>query len=194
MGQDKRNISIDLLKAFSTFGVCFIHFNGFSAREVDWWFGLEGMVAYAILTLCSCAVPLFLIINGYLVIGKSYGLKAYVYKGIKCWGLATIWIAIYNVLFNRMFHEGLTWKEIGYNIYNGIYTGEYIGIRNWFFYTLAIIYLLTPLIKNIFESRSQKLIVYMILLPSFFVYGTDVIMKISSVLCGGGVLECFFPV
>ncbi len=64
----ERNFSIDAMKPVATFMVCFIHFKGFSVKCIEWWNGLEGSISYAFLTLCSNAVPIFLIINGYLII------------------------------------------------------------------------------------------------------------------------------
>ncbi len=188
-----RNSNIDILKAISAYLVCYSHFNNSVKVGYEYWLSLEGMIGYMLLAVSSMAVPLFLMINGYLVINKVYSYDEYVKKAIKIILITTVWCILYNIIFSCFFREGKKVSDILYAVYNGIYTGEYISIRNWFFYALSVCYLLSPLIKKVFESDNKNLIKYMFFLPAIYIWGNDLWQKIILLVGYQGRITEVFP-
>ena len=182
-GVNKRNGNIDLMKAIAVFLVCYSHFNSFSTFEVDDWFRPAGILGYGMLTMASYAVPLFLLINGYLVIHKEYSLEQYVKKAGHIIIITFLWGIVYNLVFGIVFHEENAGIDIIRRIYQGgVYQGGYISIRNWFFWTLGIIYIFLPFISAIFKKEDIKLIKYLFWTVFVFTMGSDLIEKVFAVI------------
>lgn len=180
--EKKRNGNIDLMKTVATFLVCYSHFNSFSTFEVDDWFRPAGILGYVMLTIAAYAVPLFLLINGYLVIHKEYSLEQYIKKAGHVIIITFLWGIIYNLVFGIAFHEKNAGIDIIRRIYRGVYQGEYISIRNWFFWTLGIIYIFLPLISAIFKKEDIKLIRYLFWTVFAFTMGSDLLEKVFAVI------------
>ena len=75
--------------------------------------------------MASYAVPLFLLINGYLVIHKEYSLEQYVKKAGHIIIITFLWGIVYNLVFGIVFHE----ENAGIDIIRRIYQGGGIPRR-----------------------------------------------------------------
>lgn len=180
--EKNRNYSIDLLKAVATYLVCYSHFNNFGMVDVTYYFTLPGMVGYGMLTIAAYAVPIFLLINGYLTIHREYPMKVYIKKTVRIILITFTWGMLYNLIFAVAFNEKKNLIDVVRNIYWGVYQGEYISIRNWFFWTLAIIYLFLPFLHIIFKEGNQQIVRYLFGLIFIFTIGNDAVTRIFCII------------
>ena len=183
INEKNRMYSIDLMKAIATYLVCYSHFNNSGAVDVEYYFTPSGILGYGILMIAAYAVPIFLLINGYLVIHKDYSMKDYMKKALRIILVTFVWGMLYNLIFGIVFHEEKSMIDIARIVYQGgIYSGEYISIRNWFFWALAIIYILLPFVSAVFKSENRKMPWYLFWLVFIFTIGNDLVSRVLTVI------------
>ena len=133
---NKRNVNLDLIKAVACICVVGLH--------------AVGMTNYTIYYLCDCGVPLFLMVNGYLLLSKESITYSYAFKKIlNILKVAFLWnllIALpifilrhklvnpFKLTFDSLFQKGYLWHF-------------------WFFGAILIIYILLPLLHRLFVGR-----------------------------------------
>lgn len=131
-----RNVNLDLVKVLASIGVVGLH--------------AIGMVNYSIYYFCDFAVPLFMMVNGYLMFNKSGITPAYAFtkilsllKIVVCWNLLIIlpvmvlrhkFVNPIRLCVNCLFQKGYLWHF-------------------WYFGALIIIYLALPLIHHLLKNR-----------------------------------------
>ena len=131
-----RNVNLDLVKVLASIGVVGLH--------------AIGMVNYSIYYFCDFAVPLFMMVNGYLMFNKSGITPAYAFtkilsllKIVVCWNLLIIlpvmvlrhkFVNPIKLCVNCLFQKGYLWHF-------------------WYFGALIIIYLALPLIHHLIKNR-----------------------------------------
>ena len=131
-----RNVNLDLVKVLASIGVVGLH--------------AIGMVNYSIYYFCDFAVPLFMMVNGYLMFNKSGITPAYAFtkilsllKIVVCWNLLIIlpvmvlrhkFVNPIRLCVNCLFQKGYLWHF-------------------WYFGALIIIYLALPLIHHLIKNR-----------------------------------------
>lgn len=71
----KRNLGIDFIKCLAIFLVCFYHFNWLFSSQMIADFGTKDYLKQVILIICSIGVPLFFMVNGYLILNKPFNFK-----------------------------------------------------------------------------------------------------------------------
>lgn len=173
---------IDIVKAVCAYLVCYSHFNSFTYSDNSYWFTIKGILGYATLAFSAYAVPLFLLINGYLIIHKYHKLIHWIRKIIHLFFITFVWGLLYNIIFNVYFSENKSVEEIANFVFNGVYVGEYISIRNWFFYTLIIIYLFLPFLHIIFSIGNKLIIQYLFGIVFCFTIGVDLVSKLFHIV------------
>ena len=109
INEKNRNTNIDLLKSVATYLVCYSHFNNFRTTDVTYYFTLSGIVGYVMLTFTAYAVPIFLLINGYLIIHREYSMREYIKKIIHTILITFAWGMLYNLIFDVVFNEEKNW-------------------------------------------------------------------------------------
>ena len=131
-----RNVNLDLVKVLASIAVVGLH--------------AIGMVNYSIYYFCDFAVPLFMMVNGYLMFNKSGITPAYAFtkilsllKIVVCWNLLIIlpvmvlrhkFVNPIRLCVNCLFQKGYLWHF-------------------WYFGALIIIYLALPLIHHLIKNR-----------------------------------------
>ena len=131
-----RNVNLDLVKVLASIGVVGLH--------------AIGMVNYSIYYFCDFAVPLFMMVNGYLMFNKSGITPAYAFtkilsllKIVVCWNLLIIlpvmvlrhkFVNPIRLCVNCLFQKGYLWHF-------------------WYFGAQIIIYLALPLIHHLIKNR-----------------------------------------
>lgn len=135
------------------------------------------------MTIAAYAVPIFLLINGYLVIHKEYSMKDYLRKVLRTILVTFTWGMLYNLVFGIVFQEEKSVIDVIRIVYQGgIYQGEYISIRNWFFWALAIIYIFLPFVSVVFKSENKRMSQYLFWLVFVFTIGNDLISRVLTVI------------
>lgn len=135
---DKRNINLDLIKLLACISVVGLH--------------AVSMNNYTIYYLCDCGVPLFFMVNGYLLLSKEQAGYRYVFhkianilKIILSWNFL---IAVPVLIFRqkainpfRLAFDSLLQKSYLWHF--------------WFFGALIIIYLLLPVLHRLFFEKKH---------------------------------------
>ena len=149
---------IDLIRVAAAFLVVTIH--------VSWkyWQKLPGEIPDSfwlfsnfVDTFASCAVPLFFMISGYLLLRKPDSLKHGFFKRLLKICIPLIaWSVIY--LFARWWEYGTDLMGNSVNFYNGIrciLTGN-ASVHLWFLYEIFSLYLIAPILHSYLKSASRE--------------------------------------
>ena len=148
-----RNINLDLLKVLACVGVVLLHTTMGGFKETGSW----NLLTY-LYYLGTYSIPLFFMVNGYLLLGKREITYSYILQKVK-WILITVSSWTFIVwLFKRDFTENLIKKIVGSLIQKGYF------FQFWFFGALMIIYICLPILKKFLNSKRSYLYILSILL------------------------------
>lgn len=152
----ERNAGIDLIKIFACMGVCSLHFYlRYMIKDPS--FRWEYIIFYA----AGMAIPLFFMVNGYLLLSKERP-RSYYFK--KILNIIKIVITVNVLWFILLF---LLKREIQPNplieSFKNLFLKEGFFSVFWFFGSLIIIYLLIAFIPYRLFTRKNYLYVILIL-------------------------------
>lgn len=148
-----RNINLDLLKVLACVGVVLLHTTMGGFKETGSW----NLLTY-LYYLGTYSIPLFFMVNGYLLLGKREITYFYILQKVK-WILITVLSWTFIVwLFKRDFTENLIKKIVGSLIQKGYF------FQFWFFGALILIYICLPILKKFLNSRRSYLYILSVLL------------------------------
>lgn len=141
-----RNINLDLLKVLACVGVVLLHTTMGGFKETGSW----NLLAY-LYYLGTYSIPLFFMINGYLLLGKREITYPYILQKVK-WILITVSSWTFIVwLFKRDFTTNPVKKIVGSLIQRGYF------FQFWFFGALILIYLCLPILRQFLNSKRSYL-------------------------------------
>ena len=137
-----RNINLDLIKVLACVGVVLLHTTMIGFKETGSW----NLLAY-LYYLGTYSIPLFFMVNGYLLLGKRDITYFYILQKVK-WILITVssWTIIVW-LFKRDFTVNPIKKILGSLLQKGYFS------QFWFFGALILIYLCLPILKKFLNSK-----------------------------------------
>ena len=148
-----RNINLDILKVLACVGVVLLHTTMGGFKEAGSW----NLLTY-LYYLGTYSIPLFFMVNGYLLLGKREITYSYILQKVK-WILITVSSWTFIVwLFKRDFTENLIKKIVGSLIQKGYF------FQFWFFGALILIYICLPILKKFLNSRRSYLYILSVLL------------------------------
>lgn len=141
-----RNINLDLLKVLACVGVVLLHTTMAGFKETDSW----NLLAY-LYYLSTYSIPLFFMVNGYLLLGKREITYHYILQKVK-WILITVssWTFIVWI-FKRDFTTNPIKNIVGSLIQRGYFP------QFWFFGALILIYLCLPILRKFLNSKRSYL-------------------------------------
>ena len=141
-----RNINLDLIKVIACIGVVLLHNTMPGFKETGRW-NYSSYLYY----LGTYSIPLFFMVNGYLLLGKSKITYPYILHKIK-WVLITVssWTVIIWFL-KRDFTINPIKKILASLIQKGYF------FQFWFFGSLILIYLCLPILKKYLHSKRSYL-------------------------------------
>ena len=141
-----RNINLDLIKVLACIGVVLLHTTMIGFKDTGSW----NLLTY-LYYLGTYSIPLFFMVNGYLLLGKRNITYSYILTKVK-WILITVssWTVIVWVL-KRDFTVNPIKKIIGSLLQKGYFS------QFWFFGALVLIYLCLPILKKILNSKKSYL-------------------------------------
>ncbi len=141
-----RNINLDLLKVLACVGVVLLHTTMGGFKETGSW----NLLTY-LYYLGTYSIPLFFMVNGYLLLGKREITYSYILQKVK-WILITVSSWTFIVwLFKRDFTENLIKKIVGSLMQKGYF------FQFWFFGALILIYICLPILKKFLNSKRSYL-------------------------------------
>ena len=141
-----RNINLDLIKVIACIGVVLLHTTMPGFKETGQW-NYSSYLYY----LGTYSIPLFFMVNGYLLLGKSKITYPYILHKIK-WVLITVssWTVIIWFL-KRDFTINPIKKILASLIQKGYF------FQFWFFGSLILVYLCLPILKKYLHSKRSYL-------------------------------------
>ncbi|MGS4811129.1 acyltransferase [Streptococcus sp. Z554] len=154
-----RNINLDLIKVLACVGVVLLHTTMIGFKETGSW----NLLAY-LYYLGTYSIPLFFMVNGYLLLGKKEITYPYILQKVK-WILITV--SSWNIivwLLKRDFAVNPIKKIVGSLLQKGYF------FQFWFFGALILIYLCLPILKKILNSKRSYLYILSSLVTIGFVF------------------------
>ena len=174
----QRLCSLDILKTIAIFLVITLHAGVWKTDFLqDGIFDFNQWMQYSFRLLAE-GVPLFFMVNGYLLFRKkSFDFDKHIKKIVN---IAMVY-ALWNILLTL--NQVLTHKEAVefQSMVRHFISGDYTSIL-WFFKSLIFVYILFPVIKHAFDKekklyQSLFLIVLLFTVGSRFIAETDVVLK-----------------
>lgn len=160
-----RNINLDLIKIIACIGVVLLHTTMPGFKETGRW-NYSSYLYY----LGTYSIPLFFMVNGYLLLGKSKITYPYILHKIK-WVLITVSSWTFIIWFlKRDFTINPIKKILASLIQKGYF------FQFWFFGSLILIYLCLPILKKYLHSKRSYLYIL-----SFFV-ATGLIFELVNII------------
>ena len=153
-----RNINLDLLKVLACVGVVLLHTTMGGFKDTGSW----NLLTY-LYYLGTYSIPLFFMVNGYLLLGKREITSHYILQKVK-WILITV--SSWNIivwLFKRDFTVNPIKKFVGSLIQKGYF------FQFWFFGALILIYLCLPILSKFLNSKRRYLYILALLFVICFI-------------------------
>lgn len=163
----KRNLNIDVLRIIATLMVVFAHVVNPVYERLDFFGGKVWMISFVTITLSRLAVPLFLLISGYLLTQKERSLSQNL-----------------NHTWKRLLFPCLIWSVFTYaGLY---YSQKQIPNLGWnsfflsadttyyFLIGLSILYLLNPWIRRLIKSISRRQLQLFLFTLALLTIGQDI--------------------
>lgn len=193
--KQRRVEGIDLLKAIAIVAVVFLH-GYFLPTDFVFDATISSLFGYALRIFMVVGVPLFVMINGYLLLSKQkVDLKKHFSKIIKMLILIFVWCVIYQILSNILYGTPFNFKKIIYGCLFAV--PEHDGLNNaigvlWFLRSLVSVYLLFPVLKYVYDNR-RLLFFYLFCIVAFFSVGMN-LLSLLFMPIGGVIGSDFFSV
>ncbi|MBQ8878160.1 MAG: acyltransferase [Lachnospiraceae bacterium] len=131
-----RNVNLDLIKCIACFAVVGLH--------------AVGMNNYTIYYLCGCGVPLFFMVNGYLLFSKEQLPYTYIFRKIlQILKIVLLWnllIALPVLVIRHKIVNPLTLS------FSSLLQKGYLW-HFWFFGALLLLYLILPPLHKLFHKK-----------------------------------------
>lgn len=161
----KNILWIDLLRIIAMFGIVLLHTTApllyqFEKISASYWWTAN--VYDSAVRVC---VPLFFLISGYLLLGKSQKLSYFILKRIKKVVIPLFaWSLIY-LIWKRIivFDYTISIKSV----YSIIITPSYYHL--WFIYALIFVYYLIPILRKLILNSSEYTKYYFVIIWFFIV-------------------------
>ena len=160
--ESKRYSNIDLLKTVAIVMVVALHIPVWR-----WDFLVDGQYHFGIwiqycFRLISEGVPVFFMVNGYLLFEKKFNPKKHMFKCIKIFALFLLWAVIQSASLALCNKTELSFSAI----INHIIVLDYPSTL-WFYKYLIFIYIFFPVLKIVFDAK-KRYFVFFFLVTLFF--------------------------
>jgi surface polysaccharide O-acyltransferase-like enzyme len=154
-------LNADIIRVFAIFAVVGIHVLTSIYARPDFFGGKIWWFAFLLNCLFRVSVPLFVILSGYLVLGKPVTLKENLLRTVKRIVIPLTFfyllLHLYTFLVTSARIELYDPATIFHNLNKDTYSYLY------FLVILAFLYLLTPLFQLLFQTKNNSLIKYVII-------------------------------
>lgn len=148
-----KDINLDLLKVIACVGVVLLHTEMGGFKETGSW-NFSTYLYY----LGTYSIPLFFIVNGYLLLGKKEITYSYILQKVKYILITVLSWTFIVWLFKRDFSVNPIKKLIGSLVQKGYF------FQFWFFGALILIYICLPVLKQFLNSKRSYLYFLSVLL------------------------------
>ena len=176
--ETKRYDHIDLLKFISMLMVVSLHTslwnNNFMVNN-----NLNVFIQFIVRLICE-GVPIFVLINGYLLINKDVNLKKHIKKMCKIILIIVLWSSLSFTLICLVKKDSLSFKKIIDNVLLLDVNEPNCG-HLWFLQHLFKLYLIYPILNFLFKEN-KKVYYYFFYIVLFFVFFPKLLISINNVM------------
>lgn len=155
---------IDLVRVVAVFQVVLVHLSYVIFFKEDL-LSANWVAANFYDSLSRMGVPLFFMVSGYLLLGKSEPVLDFFRKRFVKVGIPTLfWSAAYLLWSVEAYRNGtMTPVRIALSILKTMYLGD-VEIHLWFLYILIGVYLVAPILRVFVSAASRRDLMYFIAL------------------------------
>jgi surface polysaccharide O-acyltransferase-like enzyme len=155
---------IDLVRVFAVFQVVLVHLSYVIFFKEDL-FTANWRAANFYDSFSRMGVPLFFMVSGYLLLGKSESVTDFFRKRFMKVGIPTLfWSAAYLLWSVKAYTDGsMNPLNVMLSMLKAIYTGN-VEIHLWFLYILIGIYLVVPILRVYVSAASRQNLTYFIVM------------------------------
>lgn len=174
----KRYDNIDILKTISIFMVILLHTLTWKTNFLE----NENFKTYATFftrILCE-GVPIFVLVNGFLIINKEFSFKKHLKKILNIFIVLMIWSVIDIIAIKLILGESIQIKEIVKNIFLTDINNQYTGPL-WFLQSLITLYIMFPVLK-VLHDNNKKVYNYFFIIVTVFTVGLSLINNILLIV------------
>lgn len=145
--------NLDLLKTIAMLLVVSLHAGTWHADLIG--DGFSGCIEYALRILAE-GVPIFVAVNGFLLLGKSeFVLRKHLKKTAHLFLLLIFWSVFLTISKALVWGKPLSASMLLSHVFSSpIIEDRYIGCL-WFLQSLVALYLFVPVIKQVFDTNKQ---------------------------------------
>lgn len=174
----KRYENIDLLKTIAIFMVIVLHSGLLHINFIE----LKSVATYIefAIRLIMEGVPIFIIVNGFLIMNKKFDFKKHLRKTLNIFVLLIIWSFVYVIISSLIFNNSIDIKNILKEVITTNISSKYTGIL-WFLQSLIALYLLFPVIKVLHDSN-KKIYNFLFIIVTIFTIGINFLSLINNII------------
>ncbi|MBW4449769.1 MAG: acyltransferase [Spirirestis rafaelensis WJT71-NPBG6] len=157
----------DAIKTLAIYLVCIYHYNNLNYNILtNTNFGVY--INYYFHGISSMAVPLFLMVNGALLLNKPYKLRSHLKKILYLYILVSVWSFISLIIFIPIERASYSLKDF---FMAWFFLKQGINNHLWFLKALISVYLLFPFIKEFYDIPERKLLKLFCFIVFVFSFG-----------------------
>lgn len=175
---------IDFIKTITIFIIITLH-NGTWRTDFIASGSVGNMVQYCVRLFCE-GVPVFVLLNGFLLFSKAFDAKKHIKRTIKLLVITVLWSVIMEIYFTLMAGSPLTFARILTSVLETSIANNNTGVL-WFLQKLFVVYLFFPVLKLLYDTN-EKIFNYLLLVIIISTYSVSFINMISG-LFNIGVLK-----
>lgn len=169
--------NLDLLKTIAIFAVVSMHTGVWNVDFIS--SGSISKIFLYIIRNVIEGVPIFIMINGFLLFSKPLNIQRHMKKTVKIFILTVIWALILTVSKSLIYREALGIKNILHNVIGFNISNKYAGVL-WFLLGLITLYIIFPILRLVYDN--EKLFNYLFIVVAFFSVGLNLLNLCVSIV------------
>jgi len=161
MNKRARSAALDLVKCVAMLSVCLYHFPLIAPAAYSDPLTLGTLVSRYFRALNAVCVPLFMMVNGALLMNSAFDAKKHMLRTVKLAVGVYVWYVI-TQLVGHLARDGALYvaENLPGLLYSALYLYEYDGIaltHLWFVQMLIAVYVLLPLLRAAADTQDAQL-------------------------------------
>lgn len=176
--ESRRVYNYDLIKAVAIFLICLYHY-GTISNDIVHYPSYSNYFLYFISGVSSIGVPLFLLVNGAILLNRSYDLKKHLIKTGTVFLLLVFWSTV-TLLLTETNENNIT--PFTKFIKTVFFFEQHRTRHLWFLQAIIYLYLLFPFIKALYDLKEPKYTYYLMAIAFVFTFGNEVATNLINTI------------
>ena len=187
----ERYDNLDIMKTIAIFMVIFLHIFLYEfnlSKDIE---SIRYYLSFFVRIICE-GVPIFIVVNGFLIINKELSMKKWLKKILNIFVLLIIWNFITIICVRYIKGQDLLFKKVIDQVFNNNVSKPHTG-HLWFLENLIMLYLFFPILK-VCHDNNRKIYNYFFAIVSILVIGLPLaryILLITDKFFGVDILKYF---